>query len=238
MSERVQLSQIKEAVITSVNKQKRSDSYTVNRDIEDYESELPKMEGATFIDSLEAVVAADGTPSILDIGCGDGTMLLQLKEQYGDKIQATGVSAYDYRDKAQLPSYEEIDYRVEDAHRLRLLFPSASFDVIVSLRAMMYMGDYLRVLKASYHLLKKGGRAFINMPELGAVLIQDRDFSVQQYWLAKGIKANVIENWKDGNIGSVSIEKGESRNLPMPFSYTFDDILGLDYEINSDLQSP
>lgn len=139
--------------------------------------------------------------SVLDIGCGAGTMALVAKQYVGETGRSCGIE----------PSLEMVSYARQKAKRQKILvdinpgvieqidYPSQSFDVILCLIVMHHMPDETKVqgIKEMVRVLKPGGRlvvvdsnlqllpsfekeGFIQMKSGKAPFIPDYDFVLWQ----------------------------------------------------------
>jgi len=217
MNEKVPLSYIRE--ITNNNYHLNSSSALpgrTTREIPEYLDYLPTMKGQNFAEFLDVRITDLGHSSILDIGCGQAQVISELKQKYGNKLSATGLSAYDYRDETN----EEINYISGDAHHLQSYFKGQSFDAIVSVYALQHMADPLRVIKSAYRLLKKGGRGYFHFSPLIPPLLQGEPFQLENYWQERGIRVEIDRDGHACKYGSIVVQKDEIPNLPMPFTYT------------------
>lgn len=98
---------------------------------------------------------------LLDLGCGNGQFLRELKELFGDKIETHGVTARAY-DRDGNPIIEEVDEKeyleserknginmeVKNMSDLNHLSPGY-FDLVVSAEGINYAGDPLKVVEQS-----------------------------------------------------------------------------------------
>lgn len=106
---------------------------------------------------------------LLDLGCGNGQFLRELKEFFGDKIETHGVTARAYnrngepiKGEAEERVYLEeerkngIDMEVRNMSDLGH-FPEGNFDLVVSAEGINYAGDPLKVVEQASRILKDGG---------------------------------------------------------------------------------
>ncbi len=213
--------------------------YRGNRDLSYYIANLPTFEELTFFDHARNKTDDSEEVRVLDIGCGEGLALAELKQKLPE-VKAFGISATDMRvitppDDLK-PYVDSIDYRIGDAHKLKDIFRGESFDYIISTKTFIHLGDPFRVLKQCYRLLKTGGIAFIEDP---GFWLTAREFSkLQQFWESQGVKAElhgllsmsseeitqlaaafpVFNNTRSDF--HIAIQRSpEAPRLPMPFKY-------------------
>ncbi len=172
--------------------------YRGDRGVDDYSKYLPQFEGKTFVEHISEKNQQGAEVTVLDIGCGQGITLAQLQQRF-PAIKTYGISATDMRQDnvpEDLRSFvDQIDYRVGDIHHLRKFFKDERFDIIVSLRTFVHLGDPLSVLKQSYALLKRNGVAFLDEP--GIWLEMADAPTLRNIWQADGANPEF-----DGFLGS------------------------------------
>lgn len=106
---------------------------------------------------------------ILDLGCGSGRFLRELKEIFSDRVDVHGITARAYdengqpisdvqREQEYIHSQKEngIDIQLGDMGNLGE-FNDDSLDIIISAEGINYAGDPLLVVKESMRALKMGG---------------------------------------------------------------------------------
>lgn len=108
---------------------------------------------------------APGGNRLLDIGCGDGELLLQLKDKYREIWGIDIVESRIERLQKKLGNNSGIQVRVEDANN-RLDFPDASFDTIIIVAVLEHVFDPFHLAKECYRLLSRGGSLMVYVPNV------------------------------------------------------------------------
>lgn len=102
--------------------------------------------------------------SILDVGCGDGTLAVELWERGADVV---GIDASNSMIEAARAMAQErganIAFRTATAERLP--FPPEHFDIVVATTVLCFMKDAAPVIREMARVLRPGGRIIIG--ELG-----------------------------------------------------------------------
>jgi SAM-dependent methyltransferase len=122
--------------------------------------------------------AVDAQPGeqILDVGCGPGYYVAELAEQVGETGHVTGVDpaapmlAIAEERCAKLPN---TDLREADATSLP--FDDASFDAVLSVQVLEYLGDVGPALAEIHRVLRPGGRAVLWDVDWGTASMHARD---------------------------------------------------------------
>lgn len=97
---------------------------------------------------------------ILDIGCGDGSLLKYLKEK--------GWEAYglDFQEASARYARENLKLNVSTGRVEEIAFPEESFDIIILFHVLEHLDDPSNVLKKVKTLLKKDGYLLIEVPNI------------------------------------------------------------------------
>lgn len=196
--------------------------YPTDRGLDEYEDALPNFNGHSFIHYLEQRLAQTDNFEILDVGCGEGRFLTDLKIIFPE-IHTSGISAYDYRSKINNREQQElaknIDYRTGDIQRLEMVFPGKKFDMIVSLKSFTYLADPLNALRQCYRALKQDGLLFVDYS--GIELELDDAKKLLTLWNNSEINAELepLGIIKKGifdreNHYSLTLRKGKTSKLP------------------------
>jgi ubiquinone/menaquinone biosynthesis C-methylase UbiE len=102
---------------------------------------------------------------VLDVGTGTGVVAFRVAEKLRDGGRVIGIDLSEgmlaaANSKAErIGVAEKIEFRQMDAEKLE--FPDATFDVAVSLFALLHFPDPLIALKEIYRVLKPGGRLVV-----------------------------------------------------------------------------
>jgi 2-polyprenyl-3-methyl-5-hydroxy-6-metoxy-1,4-benzoquinol methylase len=99
---------------------------------------------------------------VLDIGCGAGTFLAELKAKHG--LTAVGV---DFKDLAHLPSMAGLDFRCGQLAEQAL--PAAGFDLVTMWHYLEHDYDPPATLRRCRELLAPDGRLVVEVPRLDSL---------------------------------------------------------------------
>ena len=153
----------------------RYDEGSISRGLAFYTSYLPCQESAlrrqSFIDILSARIRQKGKASILDIGCGVGQALADIKDQFGDSVETWGITASNLASRKTIPKIDQ--YIVSDVMRTEKI-PFGKFDVICAFQSFKYFADPVFVMERSWRWLAQDGYCFID--SLGSE-------GIDVYWL-------------------------------------------------------
>jgi len=99
----------------------------ISRGIDFYLEYLPKYTHGPFKTSFLDAIKRSGRKHkrvrVLDIGCGKGQALSDIKDMFGDKVETWGISATDFRTEETSP---KIDHYIEEMLRRLTLIPIPS----------------------------------------------------------------------------------------------------------------
>jgi SAM-dependent methyltransferase len=104
--------------------------------------------------------------SLLDIGCGRGTLIEALRERAPD-VSYTGLELSE--ESAQIATAKGIDVMRRDLAE-PLPFPDESFDVVTFGEVIEHLFDPDSVLDEIHRILKPGGRLIVTTPNLACWL--------------------------------------------------------------------
>ncbi len=106
--------------------------------------------------------------SLLDLGCGDGDLVLEVGERY-QRIVATDVSAAALaqgKARTEASSFgDRIDWQVVDGNQA-LPFSDGQFDTVVSLSTLQYIFDPELLLAETFRVLRPGGHLLVEVPNV------------------------------------------------------------------------
>jgi SAM-dependent methyltransferase len=137
------------------------------------------------LDEIDRRLERRDVVRVLDLGCGYGTVLLELRQRYGRRVELHGVNrafddgnadilrrngiergliAADAPDDPAMPVIRHADVA------RGLPFADASIDVVVSQVAWLYFGDKIGVLREVCRILADDGLAMIDADEMHPAL--------------------------------------------------------------------
>lgn len=148
--------------------------FSRNRGFAELTKRFHEQDLAAFVDRL----ARDPSPSLLEIGCGEGRVLQDLwlsvphlrlhglnkapwQAMEGGESLRTRIVAEGLRTADEAAALEPPDIRFGDASELP--WADASMDVVVSQVAIHYVARKDRVLEETWRVLKPGGRAYLHV---------------------------------------------------------------------------
>lgn len=116
---------------------------------------------------------------ILEVGCGYGRILLELKKIFGDKITTEGINlekewneklCRKFGLKEKIFTEKEINKNLPKIHILdvgkKISLKSNSYDLIISQATVQYIGDKVLFLEEVNRILTKQGKAIIEIQEI------------------------------------------------------------------------
>ena len=116
-----------------------------------------------IVSLMETHYARDGKQRILDIGCGTGAMLDNLKP-FGEVVGA------DFSPEAlQFCVTRGVESPLARADVRRLPFADGSFDVVTAMDIIEHIDDDKAASREIFRVLKPGGRLFVTVPAFAAL---------------------------------------------------------------------
>jgi SAM-dependent methyltransferase len=130
--------------------------------------------GGALGDALSSLLARGGRLTVLEVGCGYGRVLLELRAGYGDRFELHGINlepGYNEKLIRDFARDQELDVagapfptiHIHDADQ-GIPFPSDTFDLILSVATFHSIRDKLRFLEEVSRTLKPDGVGLIEFP--------------------------------------------------------------------------
>lgn len=145
---------------------------------------------------IEAALARRIPVRILEIGCGYGTALLELRARYGERVELHGLNRQPGDGNRDILMRNASERGLERAGALPALhyadvadglpFPSGRFDFVYSQVAWPYFGNKIGVLREILRVLDGDGLAKIDADEIRPQLPPEY--------------ARLVEIWEDGTL--------------------------------------
>jgi ubiquinone/menaquinone biosynthesis C-methylase UbiE len=134
----------------------------------------------SFRDRLIRVARLEPGESVLDIGCGTGSLAIAAKYRVGPGGTVCGIDASpEMVDRARQKAREaQVDIRFAEAVVERMPFPDGHFDVVLSTMMLHHLPTAARTqcLRETGRVLKPGGRVLVvdfgGAPEGGSHLFE------------------------------------------------------------------
>jgi SAM-dependent methyltransferase len=162
--------------------------------------DLERTVGGVCAD-IDARLACQDVVRILELGCGYGTALLELRARYRARVELHGINRVprDGDRAILLRNAADRGLRVDDGAPERALpaishvdvasglpFANDAFDLVVSQVAWMYFGNKIHVLREVMRVLRADGLARIDADEIAPRLPVEY--------------ARLVEIWHDGRL--------------------------------------
>ena len=174
--------------------------------------------------------------NLLDLGCGNGQFLRELKEIFGNKIEAHGITARAYdrdgepiMEDAKEQAYLEAERKNGINMEIRNMsdlehFPDNCFDLVVSAEGINYAGDPLKVVEQTARVLKDGGLMFagpvaISIEGIPIMLAGNRIFNSKLGFEGLTL-ANEVQNTPIKADVICFTKEGQFKNPQLHFSYS------------------
>lgn len=159
--------------------------------------DLDRNVGGVLAD-IEERLARQDTVRVLELGCGYGTALLELRARYGSRVALHGLNRVPGDGDAEIllrnarergllgdaPDARDLPALAYADAAAGLPFPDASFDVVYSQVAWLYFGNKVGVVRDAMRVLRDEGIAKIDADELRAGLPPEY--------------ARLVEIWEEG----------------------------------------
>ncbi|GEM_PF-2669542 len=118
--------------------------------IKHYREEL----GVPTTRKVAAIIKEKGKCRILDLGCGSGRFLAQLKRIFGEKVETHGLSIQNPKN----PKIDKMHVGLFETARF-----AGKFDIIVSNHSLQYALNTSMAVQNACNSLEKGGEAFLHI---------------------------------------------------------------------------
>ena len=120
-------------------------------------------------------IALDNLPGgekILDVGCGEGKLLIKASEKYkmGFGVDIVPFRVKKAKDQAKKRRIDNLKFYVRNIDTDGLGFKNNEFDAVVCLAVMEYLFDPYFILEQFNRILKKGGILVIEVPNIAYLL--------------------------------------------------------------------
>lgn len=169
--------QLRIAQQTAMDAHTQFSKYTVDRGIYSehfvgsYLTDLPKLEGVSFLDQFKEATTTGQKLALLDVGCGNGNFLMEMRQMFGNAHTLHGLSLFAYHD---LDLAEAYDFQVQ-LKPIEQFHARNQYDVIVAEQSLNYSYNPLIALKRVYAALKPEGMAFLAPVSLQFATQSDQD---------------------------------------------------------------
>jgi len=226
-------------LIETINgKRKRIWSSGRNRGLK----ELTKRIG-NILPYIERSFEAKKRIRVLEVGCGYGKTLLELRKKYGNRIQTYGINYENDWDISliklfgldqKLFSKEEIDRNlphlsIADAGK-RIPYQSNYFDFIFSQATTQYIADKSHFLEEVNRVLTKNGTAVIELQEYKSKhqseyknlfeIWEENKLISSTDWLRKFKNLQIKKGWREWH--NVILKKSKNLDLHLKLINSFD----------------
>jgi SAM-dependent methyltransferase len=211
-----------------------------------YDIALPHTHDINVSGEIQRRVGSGRTVRMLDIGCGAGVFLVDIKKKYGDDVECVGVTVKDFTglyftDETRSQKYEELvdNFGIKiiygDAQRLIRILQQNNrfepFDIITAQGSLHYMGDPLAVVKQGYRMLREpddiheGGIMFVGLDGHSSL---DPLQQINEHLVSSGYDITLVPHeFKDvpgtkskQSSGGVIVRRNDKKRLILPLSYS------------------
>lgn len=122
--------------------------------LREYNHFLRNLGEQTSLEKIAAeYITKNGQCRVLDIGCGNGQALHELKQHVGSLVHTFGIDLLPLSDSNMLDEFTQ-----GDVHDVPL---PTQCHLILSFRALHEMGNFSQLIPRIAHALARGGRAYL-----------------------------------------------------------------------------
>ncbi|MGA4845365.1 methyltransferase domain-containing protein [Streptomyces sp. G5(2025)] len=141
---------------------------------------------------LRRQLAVRAGSRVLDVGCGPGYLLSELRGDIGPTGRIYGIDISESmlklaRDRC-VPATEAASVDLRSGRAEEIPFPDASFDAAVAVQVYEYVEDIERALGELFRVLRPGGRAVILDTDWDSLVWRSAD---------RGRMREILELWED-----------------------------------------
>ncbi len=165
----------------------------------------PTREDVAFLFAIKS------NGSLLDVGCGEGRLLINLSKYYKKLV---GIDILDYRIKRAIKNANDKDIK-NISLRVRniengLGFSPGSFDAVICLSVIEYTFDPYFTAREIAKVLKKGGTLILSVPNVGFVIERLRLLfgKIPNIAKAPGWQGGRLHNFTQSSLSDLLQEEG------------------------------
>ncbi len=158
-----------------MNKKTEESRIAYNKIASEYDTSREGQYTRFHIKELSNTIDLREGDIVLDVACGNGTLLKELSKKA--KIQANGLDVSENMIHAAKMRYPNMNFKVQPCYPLK--WSDESIDIITVCCAFHHFDNPQGFVKECKRVLKKNGTVYIADPNFGAVL----RFFANKFWL-------------------------------------------------------